>query len=133
MPIKREHRDRYAENWHELATAIKDACAWECMSCGKQCRRPGEAFDTHQRTLTISHYDNDYASEGIYVVALCAPCHIRHDAQAHAAARQRTYRHRRLQDGQMSLFAQREPSLTAFELAELEHAWPSLAEALEDL
>ena len=133
MPIKREHRDRYAENWCALAAEIKKLCQWQCLVCGRKCRRPGEPFDTHRRTLTISHFENDYHSEAIYVVAMCAPCHIRHDAAAHAAARQRTYRKRRLEAGQMSLVAHRDARLSAYELAELERAWPSLADELEGI
>lgn len=131
-PIKREHRDRYAENWSELTAEIKAANGHCCQCCQMQCRKPGEPFDTHKRTLTISHYFHDYTSEAIFVACLCAPCHIRHDAAAHAAARQRTFRRRRLARGQMSLIPHRDARLSAYELAELERAWPG-QEYLESL
>jgi hypothetical protein len=49
MPMQ---RDQYPSNWDEIALAIKEAAGWRCQECGMQCRRPGEIFDTHRRTLT---------------------------------------------------------------------------------
>lgn len=80
MPMQTE---RYPANWSEIAHEIKDACGWQCQECGRQCRRPGEPFDTHRRTLTVAHlWPEDHAPDApvVFVVALCAPCHLRYDA-----------------------------------------------------
>lgn len=85
MPMDRK---RYPANWKEIATAIKDKSDWTCEICGKQCRRPGEPFDTHKRTLTVSHKNHtpeDCSLENLQ--ALCAPCHLRYDAKHHAETR----------------------------------------------
>ena len=80
---------RYPLDWREVAWAIKDAADWQCQQCGQQCRRPGEPFDTHARTLTVAHWDHDNMEPEVFVVALCAPCHLRHDAKRKAADRKR--------------------------------------------
>ena len=87
MPMQ---TDRYPSNWHPIATAIKSAADWQCQDCGKQCRRPGERFDTHRRTLTVAHiWPNDHAPDApvVCVAALCAPCHLRFDAKRKAVMR----------------------------------------------
>ena len=78
MPMKTE---LYPENWKEIALRIKQEADWACEKCGMQCRRPGEKFDTHKRTLTvahISHVEADCRDENL--VALCSGCHLRYDA-----------------------------------------------------
>ena len=62
----------------------------KCEKCGKQCRRPGEAFDTHRRTLTVAHLNHNPADiRPENLCAMCAPCHLRYDAQHHAETRRR--------------------------------------------
>lgn len=80
---------RYPVDWRDVAFAVKDANGWTCAGCGKQCRRPGEPFDTHERTLTVAHWDHDNEEDNVFVVALCAPCHLRHDAERKGADRKR--------------------------------------------
>jgi hypothetical protein len=81
---------KYPPNWKEIATAIKDAAGWICQNCGKQCRRPGEPFDTHKRTLTVAHLNHDTTdNRPENLAAWCAPCHLRYDAQHHAETRKR--------------------------------------------
>ena len=75
-------------DWKRIATEIKEAAGWKCQKCGKQCRRPGEPFDTHKRTLTVAHLNHtpeDIRPENLQ--AMCAPCHLRYDAQHHAETR----------------------------------------------
>lgn len=87
MPMDRK---RYPENWKELALSVKEAAGWRCMACGKQCRRPGEPFKTHRNTLTVHHVDHipeNCSRENL--IALCAPCHLKADAQHHAESRRR--------------------------------------------
>jgi hypothetical protein len=98
MPIKPENRRRYPSNWVELATSIKETADWVCEKCGQQCRRPGEKFDTHRRTLTVAHLDHtpeNCAPDNLR--PWCAPCHIRYDAPHHAQTAAAT-RHAKKQD-----------------------------------
>lgn len=74
MPMKKE---LYPENWKEIALQKKKSVDWICEDCGKQCRKPGEKFDTHKRTLTVHHMNGnpaDCSPENLR--ALCAPCHL---------------------------------------------------------
>ena len=85
MPMDKK---RYPANWKQIAAAVKEAAGWRCQQCGKQCRRPGEKLDTHQRTLTVHHIDHQPENcEPANLIALCAPCHLRADAQHHAESR----------------------------------------------
>ena len=89
---------KYPDDWSFQATAIKDEADWCCEKCGKQCRRPGEPFDTHKNTLTVAHCEHG-THDPTQMHALCAPCHLQMDAQHHA----RTRRDR----GQMLMFDRR--------------------------
>lgn len=82
--------DRYPPNWLTIAHRVKEAAGWKCQKCGKQCRRPGEPFVTHQNTLTVAHLNHmpeDVRPENL--MAMCAPCHLRYDARHHAETRRR--------------------------------------------
>lgn len=85
MPMERK---RYPKNWDAIAKDVKDKADWKFQRCGKQCRRPGEPFDTHKRTLTVAHLNHtpeDCRPENL--MAMCAPCHCRYDAKHHAETR----------------------------------------------
>lgn len=85
MPMDRR---KYPANWKEIAREKKESTGWKCENCGKQCRKPGEAFDTHRNTLTCAHMNHvpmDCRPENLK--ALCAPCHLRYDAKHHAESR----------------------------------------------
>lgn len=100
MPMDRR---RYPPNWEEIALAVKEEADWTCEECGKRCRRPGEPFDTHRRTLTVAHLDHTPENcERSNLRALCAPCHLRYDARQHAEsrARRRAGRSRRRGEGE---------------------------------
>ncbi|HXF63044.1 MAG TPA: hypothetical protein VNK95_15575, partial [Caldilineaceae bacterium] len=87
MPMQRE---RYPLDWPTIARSIKEACGWICQGCGKACRRPGEPFQGHRYTLTVAHtYPPDHAPDAavVCVAALCAPCHLRFDAERKARVR----------------------------------------------
>ena len=86
MPIKPENKHRYPADWNAIALAVKTAADWKCQGCGVQCRRPGDPFTTHRLTLTVAHYP-DHSPENCTpgnLRPLCAPCHLRLDAQHHA-------------------------------------------------
>ena len=85
MPMDRK---RYPPDWELIAMAVKEKAGWKCEVCGKQCRKPGERFDTHKRTLTVAHLNHtpeDCRPESLK--AMCAPCHLRYDAKHHAETR----------------------------------------------
>lgn len=87
MPME---RDRYPIHWEVIARQIKNKADWKCQMCGKQCRRPGEPFDTHKNTLTVAHLNHipeDVREENL--TAMCAPCHLRYDAKHHAETRRK--------------------------------------------
>lgn len=77
----------YPTNWKETALAVKIAADWKCQQCGKQCRRPGEPFDTHRNTLTVAHLNHDPGNEQAELKAMCSPCHLRYDAHSKAERR----------------------------------------------
>ena len=90
MPMERE---RYPSDWELIALAVKEAADWKCQVCGRNCRRPGEPFDTHRRTLTVAHLNHqpeDCRPENLK--AMCAPCHLRYDSRSHAETRKRRRR-----------------------------------------
>lgn len=89
MPMPME-KHRYPKNWKQIANEVKDEADWKCEECGKQCRRPGEKFDTHRRTLTVHH--KDHVPENCSrdnLVALCTSCHLKADREHHAQTRRR--------------------------------------------
>ena len=78
----------YPENWKQIANEKKESVGWRCEVCGKQCRKPGEPFDTHTRTLTVAHLNHtpmDCRPENLK--AMCAPCHLKYDADHHRETR----------------------------------------------
>lgn len=87
MPMERK---RYPTDWEQIAFEKKEATDWKCEMCGKQCRKPGEPFDTHKRTLTVAHLNHmpeDVSAKNL--MAMCAPCHLKYDAQHHAETRKK--------------------------------------------
>jgi 5-methylcytosine-specific restriction endonuclease McrA len=72
MPM---NRTRYPDNWSEIAFKVKQAAAWCCRLCEKQCRRPTEQFDTQRNTLTVHHIDGHPENNAPdNLIAVCAPC-----------------------------------------------------------
>ena len=87
MPMDKK---RYPKNWKDISLRIKQDAGWICQECGRQCRKPGEKFDTHKRTLTVAHMNHipeDISPNNLK--ALCAPCHLRYDAKHHAESRRK--------------------------------------------
>ena len=79
---------RYPANWKDIALSVKEKAGWRCEQCGMQCRKPGESFDTHKRTLTVHHKDHVPENcELDNLIALCPKCHLKADAGFHAEHR----------------------------------------------
>lgn len=112
MPMQ---KDRYPDNWPAIALAVKVAADWRCQDCDMQCRRPGEAFDTHKRTMSVHHvgaphvdgtpgdmHDKmDVRPENL--LALCSACHLARDLPGHVLNAARTRRAKKIASGQMEL------------------------------
>lgn len=95
---------RYPADWKAIALATKEAAHWICQDCGMQCRRPGESFDTHRRTMSVMHLDhNPQNCDPSNLRAACSACHLRYDAAIHAVHAAETRRRKRLSAGQMEL------------------------------
>jgi hypothetical protein len=64
MPI---YRERYADDWDEIAFAAKAAASWRCRHCGQQCLRPGEKSKELTRSewtvLTLSVHHANFTPE----------------------------------------------------------------------
>ena len=81
---------RYPANWKDIALSVKEKAGWRCEQCGMQCRKPGEPFDTHRRTLTVHHIDHVPENcELDNLIALCPKCHLRADAAWHVENRRK--------------------------------------------
>lgn len=107
--------DRYPPDWDAIALRIKEAAAWICQDCGMQCRKPGEPFDTHKRTMSVHHMGvdkpdgtpgdmhdkQDCRPENLR--ALCSKCHLLRDLPGHIANAARTRRARKIEAGQLEM------------------------------
>lgn len=106
---------RYPSDWDAIALRVKEAAGWICQDCGMQCRRPGEPFDTHKRTMSVHHVGapRDDGSEGdphdkmdvrpVNLLALCSGCHLRRDLPLHIRHAAETRRAKRIAAGQQEL------------------------------
>lgn len=106
MPMERH---RYPRHWERLAFGVKALADWRCEQCDRPCRTPGEplheficriqgdsggGLDWVNQTavaeichhparfvLTTAHLDQNPANNrASNLRALCAGCHLRHDA-----------------------------------------------------
>lgn len=83
----------YPPSWPAIARLVKEAADWRCQGqdCGVQCYRPGEPAVDHRLVLTVHHIDHDPNNcDDDNLIALCAPCHLRADAEHHARNAKRT-------------------------------------------
>lgn len=101
MPMQ---RNLYPDDWNAIARSVKDAAGWVCQRCGMQCRKPGEPFDTHRRTMSVMHLDHNPANCAVdNLCAACAKCHLVYDAPHHAKNAAKTRRQKKIAAGQMEL------------------------------
>ena len=110
----------YPKNWKEISLAIRQRANWQCEVCCKSCRRPGESLEIfasraglpaelHQNPqrwcLTVAHLNHepsDCSPENLK--AMCAPCHLKYDAQHHVNSRRVNQRKLLEAQGQLLLF-----------------------------
>ena len=101
MPMR---KDAYPPDWDSIARAVKESAKWRCQDCGKQCRRPGEPFDTHKRTMSVAHLDhNPQNCEVENLRGWCSKCHLAYDLKHHMRNAARTRRAKRIATGQTEL------------------------------
>ena len=80
----------YPKDWKQIAKAKKESVGWKCEICGKQCKRDGEPYVSGRLILTVAHLNHnpmDCRPENL--MAMCAPCHLRYDAEHHRLTRTR--------------------------------------------
>lgn len=79
-------RRLYPDDWQAVADAIKREVDYVCERCGLQCRRPGEPFDTHRRTMSVAHFPDPTPTntDRSNLQGLCSACHLQLDAPMHA-------------------------------------------------
>lgn len=101
MPMR---RDAYPADWDAISLAVKIAADWVCQRCGMQCRRPGEPFDTHRRTMSTMHLDHNPANCALdNLCGACSACHLRYDAPHHAHNAARTRWRKQKERGQTEM------------------------------
>lgn len=112
MPMR---KGAYPADWPAIALSIKEAAGWRCQDCGMQCRRPGERFDTHRRTMSVHHLgvDKPDGTPGdmhdkqdcrpCNLLALCSRCHLARDLPGHITNAARTRLLKKVRAGQMQL------------------------------
>ncbi len=95
------NKERYPDNWNEIASIVKTQAGWRCRKCQQQCLRPGDdtshltRSEKSAKTLTV-HHDNRIPEDNRLenLIPLCRGCHL-------------SYHNRRqsnVSPGQLSLF-----------------------------
>jgi len=70
------NKDRYPDNWNEIASRIKEKAGHRC----ERCRHPDDT--EHGYMLTVHHLDGNKANcEDWNLAALCQRCHLRIQAK----------------------------------------------------
>lgn len=111
----------YPGNWKDISLAVRERANWQCQVCCKPCRRPSESVEAFaNRTglstesmlnpqrwcLTVAHLNHQPSDCSLKnLKAMCAPCHLRYDAQHHANSRKVNRRKLLEAQGQLGLFA----------------------------
>lgn len=99
--MPKNSRQRYPENWQDIALAVKSAAGWRSTKCKLQCLRPSDdtkGLSRSQRmaiTLTVHHHnfvpeDNRWDN----LCAVCTACHLSYH----------TRRRGNISPGQLNLF-----------------------------
>ena len=65
------HKGEYPNDWHAVATLVKDDARWCCVRC-RHVHDPKVG-----RTLTVHHFDGNKANLARWnLMALCQACHL---------------------------------------------------------
>jgi hypothetical protein len=60
MPMQRH---LYPKNWDAIATEIKEAANWQCVNCGRPCRKPSECIGDFSDRLHKDYPESEFNSE----------------------------------------------------------------------
>ncbi|MEA5511812.1 HNH endonuclease [Crocosphaera sp. UHCC 0190] len=80
-----KNKDRYPDNWNEIALRVKIKANWTCAKCQLECIPNGADFRTEimgrslraQLTLTVHHSDYDPSNNHpSNLIPLCSACHL---------------------------------------------------------
>ncbi len=79
-----KNRDRYPDNWEEIALQVKEKAEWTCQRCGLECFPTNYLKHTikdkslkAKLTLTVHHSDYDPSNNHpSNLIALCSACHL---------------------------------------------------------
>jgi hypothetical protein len=117
-----KNRHLYPDNWEYVSLFVRGKADWKCQACGKRCRSSGEPIQAFinrvdadleaeirkhpiRYCLTVAHLNHkpmDCRIENL--MAMCAPCHLKYDAEYHAEQR-KINRYKLLEkNGQLTLF-----------------------------
>ena len=70
-------RSKYPDDWDEITLRVKQKAGWKCRICGRPHRK-----DIPDQVLTTHHRDGNPANcEESNLVAACARCHLRLEAE----------------------------------------------------
>ena len=53
----------YPSDWKAIASEIKESANWECVNCGRPCRKPGESIDDFSDRLVKNYPTNKFNGE----------------------------------------------------------------------
>ncbi|QCS48126.1 HNH endonuclease (plasmid) [Picosynechococcus sp. PCC 11901] len=75
-------KNRYPENWPDIALKVKQAARWRCQECGLKCIEPGQKTKGLSRSEIAKHrlavHHQNYKPEDNRpenLIALCSACH----------------------------------------------------------
>ncbi|MEA5537012.1 HNH endonuclease [Crocosphaera sp. XPORK-15E] len=76
-----KNKDRYPDNWDEIALRVKIKANWTCSKCGLKCLSTDDKrTDKSQRTkLTLTVHHSDYDPSNNHqsnLIPLCSACHL---------------------------------------------------------
>jgi hypothetical protein len=116
MPIRPDQRSLYPDNWPDISHHVRFIRARGQCECDGTCGRPhtgpcpnrhgGLDFHNHKPVvLTCAHRNHDPTdNRDENLAAWCAPCHLVHDADHHAATARATRETARRAAGIVPLF-----------------------------
>jgi 5-methylcytosine-specific restriction endonuclease McrA len=77
-----KHKERYPEDWEEIALEVKEKADWTCSKCGLVCFPSDVKYNQDKSlramlTLTVHHADYDPSNNHPdNLIPLCSACHL---------------------------------------------------------
>lgn len=80
MPIRRENKDRYPQDWGAISKAIRERACQRCEACSAENYKPHPVTGS-KVVLTVAHLDHQPENcDPANLRAWCQRCHNRYDA-----------------------------------------------------